>query len=71
MVRQSFLPGFEDDLPFVLVDVELADQSDLRMVGRLLDGVESPLRLGAIVSVAFEDVAPDTAIPAFRLEGAS
>ena len=23
-MRQSFLPGFDDDVPFVLVDVELA-----------------------------------------------
>ena len=30
VVRQSFLPGFDDDLPFVLVDVELDEQADLR-----------------------------------------
>ncbi len=38
VVRQSFLPGFEDDLPFVLVDVELEEQPDLRMIGRLPTG---------------------------------
>ena len=35
-MRQSFLPGF--DVPFVLVDVELLVQADLRLIGRLVDG---------------------------------
>ncbi len=76
VVRQSFLPGFDADLPFVLVDVELAEQADLRLIGRLLDGPAAPPRLGAPVRVAFEDLAdvpltegsePGIAIPAFLL----
>jgi uncharacterized protein len=66
VVRQSFLPGL-DDVPFVLVDVELSAQPDLRLIGRLLDGPEAALRLGASVRLAFEDVAPDVAVPAFEL----
>ena len=27
VVRESFLPGFDDDLPFVLVDVELNEEA--------------------------------------------
>jgi hypothetical protein len=67
VVRQSFLPGFDADVPFVLVDVELAEQPELRMIGRLLDGVDAPLRLGDRVVVGFEDVAPGVAVPAFEL----
>jgi uncharacterized OB-fold protein len=67
VVRQSFLPGFDDDLPFVLVDVELAAHPHLRLIGRLLDGVEAPLVLGAAVEPAFEDVTAEVAVPAFRL----
>lgn len=67
-MHQSFLPGFEDDLPFVLVDVELIEQADVRMIGRLLDGPEAALRIGAPVRVAFEDLAEGVAVPAFRLE---
>jgi uncharacterized OB-fold protein len=66
VMRQSFLPGF--DAPFVLVDVELSAQADLRLIGRLIDGPEAPLRRGAPVRVAFEDVAPGIAVPAFVLE---
>jgi uncharacterized OB-fold protein len=76
VVRQSFLPGFDADLPFLLVDVELAQQLGLRMIGRLLDGPDALLprghrpagvRPGARVTVAWEDAAPGTSVPAFRL----
>ena len=40
-MRQSFLPGF--DVPFVLVDVELPAQEDLRLIGRLVDGPDAAL----------------------------
>jgi uncharacterized OB-fold protein len=63
VVRQSFLPGF--DVPFVLVDVELEEQSELRMIGRLL-GTGEP-RLGATVRVAFEDLTDGISVPAFEL----
>lgn len=65
VVRQAFLPGF--DLPFVLVDVELAEQPGLRLIGRLLDGVGADLHLGAAVRVAFEDLSDEMAVPAFEL----
>jgi uncharacterized protein len=67
VVRQAFLPGFEDDLPFVLVDVELVEQKELRLIGRLLDGVEADLHVGDAVVVGFEDLAPAVAVPAFEL----
>ncbi|WP_267308812.1 Zn-ribbon domain-containing OB-fold protein [Mycobacterium barrassiae] len=65
VVRQSFLPGFE--VPFVLVDVELTEQKGLRVIGRLLGGVDADLRLGADVRVAFEDVADGIVVPAWEL----
>jgi uncharacterized protein len=66
IMRQSFLPGFE--VPFVLVDVELSAQEDLRLIGRLVDGPDTPLRPGDSVSLVFEDLAPGVAVPAFTLE---
>jgi len=70
VIRQSFLPGF--DVPFLLVDVELAEQPGLRMIGRLLDGPDAPVTLGARVKAAFEDIAAEdsadgVAVPAFTL----
>jgi hypothetical protein len=66
---QSFLPGF--DTPFVLVDVELSVQPDLRLIGRLLDGLGAPVRSGAAVHLEFEDLAGNVAVPAFALDDRS
>jgi hypothetical protein len=67
VLHDSFLPGFADDLPFVLVDVELDEQRDLRMIGRLLDGPNIALHIGDRVAVAFEDLNDAVSIPAFEL----
>lgn len=67
VVRQAFLPGFDSDLPFVLVDVELIEQPELRLIGRLLDGVDADVHIGATVTVGFEDLATGVAVPAFEL----
>jgi len=67
VVRQAFLPGFDADLPFVLVDVELVEEAGLRLIGRLLDGPGADLHVGDPVVVAFEDIAPGVAVPAFEL----
>jgi uncharacterized protein len=66
VVRQSFLPGFQ--VPFLLVDVEIVEQADLRLIGRLLDATEEALHIGRAVRVAFEDIASGVAVPAFQLE---
>jgi uncharacterized OB-fold protein len=69
VVRHSFLKGFE--LPFMLVDVQLDDQPEVRMVGQLLDGADTPIACGDPVEIAFEDLAPGVAIPAFRKAASS
>jgi len=67
VVRQSFLPGF--DVPFVLVDValDLEEDDDVRLIGRLVDGPDAPLRSGAEVEVTFEQLDDRVAVPAFTL----
>ena len=52
----------------MLVDVELATQPDLRLIGRLVDGPDATLRLGAPVRLTFEDIGDGVAIPAWALE---
>lgn len=68
VLHQSFLPGFDDLLPLVLVDVLLDGADDVRLIGRLIDGPKAPLRAGARVSPAWEDLTPDVAVPAFVLD---
>jgi uncharacterized OB-fold protein len=67
-VRQALLPGFEALVPYIIIDVELEEQAELRLTGRLLDGPDAKLAWGAPVKVAFEDVAPGVSIPAFVLD---
>jgi uncharacterized OB-fold protein len=72
VLRQPFLPGFADDLPIVLVDVAIdgtrhPNGSDVRLIGRLLDGVDAPVAIGAEVSIDFEHLGDEVAVPAFRL----
>jgi len=69
VVRQSFLPGFAADVPFVLVDVALDDDGgDVRLIGRLVDGPDAAgLSVGAPVVTVVESLAPGVAVPAFEL----
>jgi uncharacterized OB-fold protein len=70
VIHDSFLPGFEADLPFVIVDVEVDEQPELRMIGRLVDGPDAVLHVGDAVDAVFEEVAPQVAVPAFALRAA-
>ena len=71
IVRQAFLPGFDDDLPFVLVDVAIdlasGEDDDLRLIGRLVDGPDAPIHVGHAVEVVFEPLTDGIAVPAFAL----
>jgi uncharacterized OB-fold protein len=68
VVRQAFLPGFDDGLPFVLADVALdvgTGSGDVRLIGRLLDGPDARPQIGDAVDVVFEPIADGVAVPAF------
>ena len=68
IVRDAFLPGFADDLPYLLVDVELDVQPQLRMIGRLVDGIDAPLAIADRVTMVFDAIAEGVAVPCFTLE---
>lgn len=69
VVRRSFLPGFDDDLPFVLADVAIDGTDDVRLIGRLVDapvdGTDVAVRIGDAVSVVFDQLGVGVAVPAF------
>jgi len=67
VVRDAFLSGFSDELPYLLVDVELDVEPGLRMIGRLVNGVEARLRFGDRVVVTFDVIGEGIAVPSFRL----
>lgn len=67
IVRDAFLPGFADDLPYVLIDVELDAQPDLRLIGRLVDRFAGGVSVGDRVTVAFDEIGDGVAVPSFTL----
>ena len=67
VLHQVFVPGFDGDVPFVLVDVELDGTDDVRFIGRLLDSFDADLSVGSPVTLAFEQLDDGVAVPAFRL----
>ncbi len=69
LVRHSFLSSF--DLPFMLVDVQLDEHPQIRLIGRLVDGPDTELKIGDAVSVVFDDLAPGISVPAFTRVAAS
>lgn len=71
VVHRATLRGFADLVPYLLVDAELAEQPEVRMIGRLMNGPETTLQVGDPVRIAFEDVADGVAIPAFVLDDAA
>lgn len=67
IMRDAFLPGFAEDLPYVVGVVEFPEQEGLRIVAKVLDGPDAPLKLGAPVDVVYEDVTPEVTLPQVKL----
>jgi uncharacterized protein len=67
VLHQSFLPGYDDELPYVLVDISLDVDPNVRLIGQLLDGTDEALAVSQRVDMVFDDIAPDVAVPAFTL----
>lgn len=65
IMRDAFLPGFAQEVPYVVADIELVEQPGLRIVARLADVAEDELALGLPVEVGFDDVAGGISIPRF------
>ena len=70
IVRDTFLPSFKAELPYIVVIVELEEQPGLRVLARLSDGADMPLALGARVQVGFDDVTVNVTLPHFKLVSA-
>lgn len=66
IVRDAFLPGFRDLTPYVVGEVEIPEQSGLRIAGRLVGIDTENLRIGLELHVDFVDGGEATRVPVFR-----
>lgn len=61
--HHAFNPGFRDELPFVLVTVDLAE--GVRMLAPLRGVPDAQIRIGLPVRIRFETATADLTLPAF------
>lgn len=66
VVRDAFLPGFVDEVPYVVADVSLDAHPEVRILARVVGVDPEQLHLGFAVDLDFESVADGVAVPFFR-----
>ncbi|MDZ4278197.1 MAG: OB-fold domain-containing protein [Dehalococcoidia bacterium] len=57
-------PGFQGDVPYAAVVIEL--EEGVRLVSQLVDCPPDELAIGMPVEVVFDDVTPEVTLPKFR-----
>jgi uncharacterized OB-fold protein len=67
VMQMAFLPAFQADVPYVIAEVELAEQKGLTLLGRLVDGADAEIKLGMAVETVWNDMGPGIAVPEFKL----
>jgi uncharacterized protein len=66
VVRQAFLPALADTVPYVVAAVEPDGGGGARFVSNVVDCDPEDVEIGMAVEVAWEDMAPELALPRFR-----
>ena len=64
-MRYAFVPGYAP--PYVIAQVELSEQSGLRLTSNLIDIEPAAVWIGMPVLLAFEHRAEGVSLPQFRL----
>ena len=64
VVHQPWFPAFKAELPYNVVQVELAEGP--RLTANIVELGAETLRVGMPVEVVFDDVTPDVTLPRFR-----
>ncbi len=67
VMHQPNIAGFEDEIPYLNILVELEEQPKLFMVSNLPMAEQDKVQIGKQVEVFFEEVADDITLPRFRV----
>ncbi len=65
-MRQRNVPGFEDDVPYLNVIIELDEQPQLFMITNLRGAGAEQIKIGQRVEVVFEEIAGGLMLPQFK-----
>lgn len=63
IVRQPFLPGTEEAVPYVVAAVELDDAPGVRIFTNVVGDGALDVEIGEPVEIVFEDMGPGYAVP--------
>lgn len=66
VMHQPNVAGFEDQIPYLNILVELDEQPRLFMVANVPAVAEGKIQIGGRVEVYFEEVSADVTLPQFR-----
>jgi uncharacterized OB-fold protein len=69
IVESPVVIGFEDDVPYAFLLVELAEQEELLVAGNLVDAAPYEGRIGRPVEIVFRKEEDGFTLPSFRLVG--
>lgn len=64
VIRQMGMPGFRDELPYVVAMIELDEGP--RLLGNVVDVAVEDVHIGMPVEVVFVDAAEDVGVPQWR-----
>lgn len=67
LMYQKNVPGFEGEIPYLNVAVELEEQPDLILVTNLVDATPEEVAIGRPAEVVFQRVNDEITLPQFRL----
>jgi len=70
IVHANRAPGFAEEVPYIVVLVELAE--GVRLMSNLIDAAPDPeqVKIGMPVQLVYEDVTDEITLPKFRLANA-
>jgi uncharacterized OB-fold protein len=68
VVHQAFLPALADRVPYVVAVVELDGGDGARLVTNIVDVPPTEVQIGDRITVVFEDMGPELALPRALLE---
>ncbi|WP_301109310.1 OB-fold domain-containing protein [Sporosarcina sp.] len=60
---RPFLPGFQDDLPTVIVLAQLDDVPEVKIMGNILNCDEKAVQIGMPIQMTWIDITEDRALP--------
>ena len=60
---RPFLPGFQDDLPTIIVVVQLDKLNEVKIIGNVLACPPEEIKIGMPVKMTWQDITEDRALP--------